>query len=617
MLTFVLMILMTISLLFGGVAYWKMREALLSSISEQVIQTAHNKVSFITEWVATRQNIVSSLLPHFDENNMTPVLDQTRDAGNFDDVYVGEPNKKFTQFSKAPPVSADFDPTVRPWYLAANNSQEAVATDPYRDFTTGTAVITFARALRNSSGQLIAVGAGDVSLQRVTEEVVSSKLPGNGYAFLLTSEGTIIAHPAKASEMKKIGDVIQGYDLNGISKDGSLQTVNVNGESTMTALFPVGKTGWLLGVVVPVAAATSSITSMITLMLGLLVVVLAVASVLAIVGVGRMLSGLIELRDVMHKVASGEGNLNVQLPVHSHDEVGQIAEAFNMFVRKLHTTFLSVQNDADALASDSLVLNEAAGRIAVDSRTQSNELSASAATIEQITVSINHIAAHADETEVLVSAARNHSAESFQAMEKVAGEIQSIVSTVDALQNSMGDLASYSEQIRGIVAVIRDIADQTNLLALNAAIEAARAGEQGRGFAVVADEVRKLAERTAAATVEIAQMINSVMSQTEVAMGHTNNVNERVANGVALSREAAEKVGQINRSTEDIAARISEISTSTKEQSVATTSMAQSAERINSKALESDENLQQILSIIHDLSQRGSDLRGLISQFKL
>ncbi|MTD32703.1 methyl-accepting chemotaxis protein [Paludibacterium denitrificans] len=137
-------------------------------------------------------------------------------------------------------------------------------------------------------------------------------------------------------------------------------------------------------------------------------------------------------------------------------------------------------------------------------------------------------------------------------MDKVAHEVQSIVQTVDALQTSMSGLASHSEEIRGIVAVIRDIADQTNLLALNAAIEAARAGEQGRGFAVVADEVRKLAERTANSTTEIAQMIDSVVQQTEQAIGHTADTNRRVSSGVSLSREAAAKVGQIKSSTEEI-----------------------------------------------------------------
>jgi methyl-accepting chemotaxis protein len=117
--------------------------------------------------------------------------------------------------------------------------------------------------------------------------------------------------------------------------------------------------------------------------------------------------------------------------------------------------------------------------------------------------------------------------------------------------------------------------------------------------------------------VEIAQMINSVMSQTEVAIGHTSKTNERVATGVAMSREAADKVGKIKASTHDIASRMSEITSSTKEQSTATTVMAQSAERINAKALESDENVQRILTIIQDLSRRGGDLRNLVSQFKL
>jgi methyl-accepting chemotaxis protein len=119
----------------------------------------------------------------------------------------------------------------------------------------------------------------------------------------------------------------------------------------MTALYPVGKTGWLLGVVVPVAA-TVSVSHMIELMIGVLIAGVVVVALLATVGVARMLSGLTELRDAMRNVASGDGDLTLHLPVRSHDEVGQIAEAFNAFVHKLHGMFVSVRNDAEALARD-------------------------------------------------------------------------------------------------------------------------------------------------------------------------------------------------------------------------------------------------------------------------
>lgn len=616
MLTVVLLILLLPSLLIGGVAYWKMHDALIGSIRDQVSQTANSKVSFITEWVSSRQAIVSSVLPRATQPELKPVLDQAQEAGNLDDMYVGEPNKRMTQFSHSTPVPPGYDPTGRPWYVAASKSEEAISTAPYIDASTKKPIITFARA-RRDNGQLVAVAGGDVSLQRVADEVVSAKLPGNGYAFLITDDGSIIAHPAKESGMKKISEVIPGYDTDKISKDGVLQTVTLNGDATLTALYPVGKTGWILGVVVPVAAATASVSNLMWVMVGMLLAVLIVSGLLAYAGITGMLGSLTRLRDAMRNVASGEGDLSFQLTIQTRDEVGQIAEAFNAFVHKLHGMFLTVRSDAEAMARDTVTLHKAADAIASDSRTQSSELSATAATIEQITVSINHIADATGEAEAMIASTREDSISSHQAMANVADEVESIVHTVEALQTSMSDLSSHSEQIRGIVAVIREIADQTNLLALNAAIEAARAGEQGRGFAVVADEVRKLAERTASATVEIAQMIDSVMAQTDVAIGHTAVTNERVASGVALSREAAEKVRGIKGSTESIAVRMSEISASTKEQSAATTAMAQSAERINSKSLESDQNVQQILQTIQELTLRSSDLRTLVGQFKL
>jgi methyl-accepting chemotaxis protein len=290
---------------------------------------------------------------------MKPILDQSQVAGKLDDMYVGEPSKKMTQFTGSTPVPPGYDPTGRPWYLAASNSQEAIATAPYIDAATKKPIITFAKALRKD-GQLVAVAGGDVSLARVADEVVSSKLPGDGFAFLITGDGSVIAHPAKDSGMKKIGEVMPGFDLNGISKDGALQTISLNGEASMTALYPVGKTGWLLGVVVPVAAATVSVSHMIQLMIGVLIAGVVVVALLATIGVARMLSGLTELRDAMRNVASGDGDLTLHLPVRSHDEVGQIAEAFNAFVHKLHGMFVSVRNDAEALARDTAALHQAA-----------------------------------------------------------------------------------------------------------------------------------------------------------------------------------------------------------------------------------------------------------------
>ncbi|MTD32704.1 HAMP domain-containing protein [Paludibacterium sp. dN 18-1] len=395
MLAFVLLILTGLSLTFCGVAYWKMKDVLLSSIQQQVALTAHDKVSFITEWVATRQQIVSSVLPRFGQGELKPILDQAQQAGHLDDMYIGEPSKRMTQFSKSTPVPPGYDPTGRPWYLAASQSEEAIATAPYIDAATKKPIITFARA-RRDGGQLVAVVSGDVSLQRVTDEVVASRLPGNGYAFLITKDGSIIAHPAKESGMKKIGDVMPGFDLSGLSQDGKLQSVALNGETSMTALYPVGNTGWIFGVVVPVAAATSAVGHLMWLMGGLSLLGLILSAVLAYAGVVRMLSGLTDLRNAMHNVASGEGDLTMQLPVHTHDEVGEIAEAFNAFVKKLHGMFVSVRHDAEALARDTTMLHQAADTIAADSRAQSNELSATAATIEEITVSINHIADNAE-----------------------------------------------------------------------------------------------------------------------------------------------------------------------------------------------------------------------------
>lgn len=616
LMAFVLLMLTCLSILFCAVAYWKMSDAVEQEIHNQIKMAAEGKVSFVSEWVDSRQKIVGSILPRFGTGELKPILDQAKQAGGFDDVYVGQPDKTMTQFSQAVPVPPGYDPTGRPWYVAAKETNDPIATAPYIDAATQRPIITFAQS-RKENGQLVAVAGGDVTLERVVEEVTAAKLPGEGYAFLMAASGEVIAHPNKGATLKKITEVVPGFNMSVINQAGVIQELDINGEQAMTAFYTIPKTTWILGVVVPKAAAMAPVQQLVLVMIGLAVLGLVLAAILAYAGIAKMLSGLGALHRAMQQVASGHGDLTKQLPVHRTDEVGQIAEAFNQFVAKLREMFLTVREESEALAGDAVQLNHVAERIAEDSRIQSRELSATAATIEEITVSINHIADHVGETEKLVSQNHHHSVESYHAMAEVEREVQSILDAVSSLHQVMGDLSGQSEQIKGIVNVIHDIADQTNLLALNAAIEAARAGDSGRGFAVVADEVRKLAERTASATIQIAGMIDTVIRCTSEAITHTQATSDKVSSGVSLSRNAAAKVEQIKSNTEEISSRMEEITSSTAEQSVATNLMANSADQVNVMAQQTDASLQQVLETIHVLTQRGDELKGLVSRFRL
>ena len=138
------------------------------------------------------------MLARFGSGELKPILDQAKEAGAFDDMYVGQPDKTMTQFSGAVPVPPGYDPTGRPWYVAAIASQGAIASPPYIDAATKLPIITFAKA-RRDGGNVVAVAGGDVQLKRIVDEILSARLPGDGYAFLATRDGQIIAHPAKDS----------------------------------------------------------------------------------------------------------------------------------------------------------------------------------------------------------------------------------------------------------------------------------------------------------------------------------------------------------------------------------------------------------------------------------
>ncbi len=306
-----------------------------------------------------------------------------------------------------------------------------------------------------------------------------------------------------------------------------------------------------------------------------------------------------------------------RIEVRHDDEVGKAVKAFNALVEKLQGSFRQI---ADRTAS----VNSAANRVATASKEmssassyQSEAASSMAATVEEMTVSINHVADRAGEANRLSSSSGELAVGGQAIIGQTVEGINGIAETVHQAADQIARLETDSERINAVVAVIKDVADQTNLLALNAAIEAARAGEQGRGFAVVADEVRKLAERTTKSTQEIAATITEMQTGSQNAVQGIQAVVGRVEDGVAKAEKANQAIQEIGGSSQQTVAMVSDISEAIREQSVASTSIAQQVEKIAQMSEENSAAAQSTADTASELATLASEMQQVVSQYRI
>ena len=309
--------------------------------------------------------------------------------------------------------------------------------------------------------------------------------------------------------------------------------------------------------------------------------VLGAAAITAIGFVIRrsIVSGLIAVQTTVTRIES-DLNFALRVPVRSQDELGKMAAALNSLLERLQTSLRAISESAVDVASASTALTESSAQVERASEAQSSSAANIAASVEQLTVSICHVGDRANDTRLSTIDA-GHLAQTGKAViEQTVSDIKSIAEAVQQASELIRELGVQSDRISTVVAVIREVADQTNLLALNAAIEAARAGEQGRGFAVVADEVRKLAERTAKSTQEITAMVDAVSNGAKSAEIGMNLAVERVAAGVARTDQISDSILKISESSDHTVEMVNEISNAIREQGSASSNIAQHVENV-------------------------------------
>jgi methyl-accepting chemotaxis protein len=319
----------------------------------------------------------------------------------------------------------------------------------------------------------------------------------------------------------------------------------------------------------------------------------------------------------LEDIAEGDGDLTKRLPVEGKDEVGQLCKIFNRFVDKLHDSIARVATTTASLAAASEQLSVNTAQLAKGGQEQAQQATQAAAAVEQMSATVTEMAKNA---QGVASTAQQANQAASQGNEVVVGSIAGmtrLAETVRASASRIQSLGKRSDEIGEIVKVIEDIADQTNLLALNAAIEAARAGEQGRGFAVVADEVRKLAERTTKATKEIADTIRTIQSDTTMAVESMETGTNEAQEGMALVNKAGERLSEIVGAVQSVSGMVQQIAAAIEEQSTATEQIAGNIEAVASVSKRSEGGLGQVTQATTELARMAGELQKVVGGFKL
>ncbi len=328
----------------------------------------------------------------------------------------------------------------------------------------------------------------------------------------------------------------------------------------------------------------------------------------------RPLNNLIAM---VKDVATGDGDLTKRLNLTRGDEIGALAHWFDIFMGNLHKIIGEVSGSTRQVAAAATQIAASSEQMAAGLSRQTQQAAQVSAAIEEMSATVTEVAGKSSEASHAAQASNKDAAKGGDVVRQTVEEMRGIADQVTQSAQAVSELGRKGEQIGQIISVINDIADQTNLLALNAAIEAARAGEHGRGFAVVADEVRKLAERTTTATKEVAQSIGEIQSETGVAVERIETGSKRVSRGVDLANSAGEALSRIVASSDSMASMVQSIASASEEQAAASQEIAKSIEAINAVTRESTEGASQASKAAADLSNQAEKLQSLVSRFKL
>ena len=390
-------------------------------------------------------------------------------------------------------------------------------------------------------------------------------------------------------------------------------------EAGLTSMkeFKVGSVMGAISINIPIEEVGAFAKSNSVKIILIIVLLVVVCGILAWLLSNKICNKIEDVAAMMHDVSAGDGDLTKRFEVTSMDELGVLCQNFNTFAERLHGIVSKIAEVTNFVASAAVQIAASSEQMASGAAKQASQTDGVVASMDEMAATTVQVAKNAGEATIGAENARKVADKGRDVVLNTSHEMRSLAQTVQNAAETIGKLGRRSDEIRKIINVIDDIADQTNLLALNAAIEAARAGEQGRGFAVVADEVRKLAIRTTGATKEIETTIKEILRETDDAVAFIGQETEKAEEGTKLAEKAADSLADIVKSAQSVLTMINQIATASEQQSLTAKEIAQNLEDISRITSETLSGTRESANAAGDLSKQAAALQSLVNQFKL
>ncbi len=610
----VVIALSLVILLLSWQSYSSQKSLLLQGSQEQLQRLGTQQTERVSDWLAARRDVIQALGNKAGADPLN-ALQQAQVSGRFQLTYFGESSGKMNDSD--PSINRDgYDPRSRGWYQEAMSKGGLIVTKPYLDVAYNIMVVTLAQP---ASGGVV---GGDLSIASLVEDVTKMQLPADGFAIMMHKDGTIIAYKDAAKAMKPASEIDNDLtnaliEQSKSSKDLVPAYFDSEGRDKLLWAADIPDTDWELVLVLDKAALEAPLSSLLMTQLGMALLVL-VGSILAISWLVSMLLGpLTKVSQALARIADGNGDLTQRIKIDANDEVGQLANSFNRFVGSQHQLIGNIRqlaNELNADAERSLVTNQAA----VDElQRQQQEVTMVATAVTEMASATMEIAGNAENTAAAAQQSAQSSEQGKMLVNKTRQSINGLAEEVGQATEVIGELSRHAQAITSILSTIQGIAEQTNLLALNAAIEAARAGEQGRGFAVVADEVRVLSRRTQDSTQQIQSTIETLQQTTARAVSLMQTSQGLADNSVQDADQAVRALEEITSAISLISDMAGQIATAAEEQTQVTGEITQNTTAIKDVSDEITASAMRDLDQAHSLKGRAADLNQQVSTFIL